>query len=128
MAETSVVEATISPGSMLTAERRANCRYPIQVELEYAIVRGRRALRTGDGHLVNISRGGLLFQCDQAIPVGNRIELDVEWPARGAKMVLHVAGQTVRSQGVCTAVKILRNSFRTLHGDAERGKRPYTPA
>ncbi len=123
-----MVEAIISPGPMLTAERRADCRYPIHVGLEYKLIMGRRAVRKGNGRLVNISRGGLLFECAHAIASGNRIELEVDWPTRAVKMALHVTGQTVRSQGVCTAVKILRSSFRVHLEEADRGERLPTPA
>jgi hypothetical protein len=112
---------------MFTAERRADCRYPIHAGVEYRLILGRRVIRTGVGRLVNISRGGLLFECANALPSENRIELDVDWPAQAVKMVLHVMGQTVRSQGVCTAVKIHRSSFRVHHEDAGQGERPPTP-
>jgi len=122
------VEAIISPSPMFTAERRADCRYPIHSGLEYKLILGRRVVRTGAGRLVNISRGGLLFECDQAIPPGTRIELGIDWPAKAVKMALHVMGQTVRSQGACTAVKILRSSFRMHREEADRAERtPTTP-
>lgn len=125
--EASVVEANISPSPVLAAERRADRRYPIHARIEYKLILGRRVVRTGTGRLLNISRGGLLFECAHAIPAENMIELEVDWPARAVKMVLHVAGQTVRSQGVSTAVKILRSSFRVYHQDADQGSRLRTP-
>jgi hypothetical protein len=121
-----VVEA-ITSGAM-AAERRADRRYPIHARIEYKLILGRRVARAGTGRLLNISRSGLLFEGAHAIPAGSTIELDVDWPSRTVKMVLHVAGQTVRSQGVSTAVKILRSSFRTYHQDADQGNRPRTPA
>ena len=122
-----MAEAIISAGPVLTAERRSDCRYPIHAGLEYRIIVGRRVVQTGTGRLLNISRGGLLFECAHAIPAENMIELEVDWPARAVKMVLHVAGQTVRSEGVSTAVKILRSSFRVYHQDADQGNRLRTP-
>jgi len=112
---------------MLPPERRAGRRYPIHAGIEYKLILGRRVVRTGTGRLLNISRGGLLFECSHAIPAENMIELEVDWPARAVKMVLHVAGQTVRSEGVSTAVKILRSSFRVYHQDADQGNRLRTP-
>lgn len=93
-------------------ERRAERRYAIQARVEYKLSLGRKAARGGVGRLVNISRGGLLFECAEAIPQGTRISLDVEWPADALEIVLHVTGQTVRSQHARTAVKISRSSFR----------------
>ncbi len=122
------MEAIISPGPTLTAERRSDYRYPIHIGLEYKLILGRRVVRKGTGRLVNISRGGLLFECDHAISPGNRIELDIDWPARAVRMALHAAGRTVRSQGVLTAVKVLRSSFRVHREEADRGERPPTRA
>ena len=122
------MEAIISPSPMFTAERRADCRYPIQAKIEYSLVLGRRVVRPGTGRLLNISRGGLLFEGAHAIPPGNRIELEVDWPVHSVKMALHVVGHTVRSQGVCTAVKISRSSFRVHHGNAGQAEHPPTPA
>lgn len=126
-AGTSAVEAIISQSPMFTAERRADCRYPIHTGLEYRLIVGRKVIRTGTGRLLNISRGGLLFECDHAIPPGNRVELAVDWPARAVKMALHVMGQTVRSQDSCTAVKILRSSFRVHREEGHRDGRSPTP-
>ncbi len=109
------MESMISSSPVVTAERRADCRYPIHAGVDYKLILGRRVVRAGTGRLVNISRGGLLFEGPHAIPPGTRVELDIDWPARSVAMSLHVAGQTVRSQGVFTAVKILRSSFRTRH-------------
>lgn len=122
------MEAIISSSPVFAADRRADCRYPIQTGIEYRLISGRRVVRTGTGRLLNISRGGLLFEGAHAIPPGNRVELEIDWPAQSVKMVLHVAGQTVRNQGVFTAVKILRSSFRVLRDDADQGAAPPTPA
>lgn len=120
------MEAIISSSPVLTAERRVDSRYPIQAGVGYKLIVGRRVVRTGTGRLLNISRGGLLFECAHAIPPGSRIELDIDWPAQSVKMVLRVAGQTVRTQGTNTAVKILRSSFRVHDEDAEPGHRTPT--
>jgi len=122
------VEAIISAGPVLTAERRADCRYPIHAGLEYRIIVGRKVVRTGTGSLLNISRGGLLFECAQAIAPDSRIELDIEWPAQAVKMVLRVAGQTVRSEGLRTAVRILRSSFLVHPDKAGHARRPRNSA
>jgi Ser-tRNA(Ala) deacylase AlaX len=83
-------------------------------------------VRTGTGRLVNISRSGLLFECAHGIPPRTKIELEVDWPAQAVKMALHVTGQTVRNQGVSTAMTILRSSFRTYQEDADQGNRQQT--
>ncbi len=107
-----IMEAIISRSQTLSAERREDCRYPIRAGVAYKLILGRRVVRTGLGRLLNISRGGLLFECPQEIPPRTKIELDVDWPPDAVKVALHVVGETLRSQGVCTAVKIHRSSFR----------------
>lgn len=125
--EAQLTEAIISPSSTSKAERRTDCRYPIRTGIEYKLILGRRIVRTGAGRLVNISRGGLLFEGAQELPPRTRIELDVDWPADAVKVALHVVGETLRSQGARTAVKIHRSSFR-VREEANNGKHPVTPA
>jgi len=84
-----------------------------------------RPARAGAGSLVNISRCGLLFESAQPIAPGARIEIEIDWPARALKMVLHLVGETVRSQGNQTAVRILRSAFRV---DRERARAAGDPA
>jgi hypothetical protein len=58
----------------------------------------------------------ILFESRHALPPGLDIELSIAWPARIGDVVplkLCVSGQTVRGQDQCTAVKILRHTFRT---------------
>ena len=111
-----MVESTTPP------ERRADCRYTIHSDVEYRLILRRKVVRAGTGRLANISRSGLLFECAHAIPPRTRIELKVDWPAPAVKIALHVVGQTVRSEGTGTAVKIIRSAFR-VQEDAHRGKR-----
>jgi hypothetical protein len=106
------MEQIPSPGPALAADRRADRRYAIEAALVYKLIHGAKAVLSGSGRLVNISRGGLLFECAKAMPQGYRIELDVEWPAASPKIALHVIGQTVRSRDARTAVKIFRSSFQ----------------
>jgi hypothetical protein len=104
---------------MPTVERRAERRYAIQARVEYKLSLGRKAAPGKVGRLVNISRGGLLFECAEAIPPGTGISLDVEWPTDALRIALHVTGQIVRSQHARAAVKISRSSFR-VREPAER--------
>lgn len=122
-----MTEAMISRSPTSKAERRADCRYPIHTGIEYKLILGRRIVRTGGGRLLNISRGGLLFECTQELPPRTRIELDVDWPADAVKVALHVVGETLRSQGAHTAVKIHRSSFR-VREEANNGRHPLTQA
>jgi hypothetical protein len=96
-------------------DRRSWPRYPVEAALEYRVIHG-RSTATGQGKTINLSSGGVLFQSDQDVAKGVQIELAIVWPARlndVAGLTLHVTGRTVRSQGKCAAVKILRHEFRT---------------
>jgi hypothetical protein len=105
----------MEPRSDNEGDRRSWPRYPVEAALEYRVIHGRRAA-TGRGKTINLSSHGVLFQSDQAVAEGAQIELAIAWPARlndVAGLTLHVTGRTVRSQGQCAAVKILRREFRT---------------
>ena len=97
-------------------DRRLERRYPVKVALEYWILVRNRKVVTGIGGTVNISSNGVLIQTADALPKGVKVELSIAWPARLNHTVglkLHVTGQTVRTQGSCTAVMIRRHTFRT---------------
>jgi len=101
----------LAAGPVLTAERRAGSRYPIHAALRYRLISARPAV-AGAGSLVNISRCGLLIEAEEPIAPGARIEIEIDWPARALQMILHLVGETVRSEGNRTAVRILRSAFR----------------
>jgi hypothetical protein len=97
-------------------DRRSEHRYPVKLALDYRIVLRDRKVVTGIGGTVDISSGGILVQTANSLPRGVPIELFIAWPARLNNTValkLHVIGQTVRTQGRCTAVLIRRHAFRT---------------
>ena len=97
-------------------DRRLDRRYPVKVALEYRIVIRKRKVVTGIGGTVDISSGGVLIQTANSLPRGVTVELVIAWPARlnhTVALKLHVTGQTVRTEGSCTAVVIRRHMFRT---------------
>ena len=106
------MEAILTPSSLATVERRADCRYPIHTAVQYRLFLGRRVVRMGSGWVVNMSRGGVLFESTSPVPPGHRMELEIDWPAQAVGMMLRVTGESVRSEGGRTAVRILRSSFR----------------
>jgi len=96
--------------------RRSHRRYPMQVDLEYKMLDGRKVLKTGIGRTLNLSSSGILFESEDALPIGSSLRLSIEWPARldnRVGLTLCVMGRTVRSSGTCTAVEILSHEFRT---------------
>jgi hypothetical protein len=97
-------------------ERRATDRFPIEQELRYRLMEVRHLAPAGEGRTVNMSSSGILFTTGAALPVGERAELSVEWPAQlnehcGLKLV--ALGRIVRSDTQMAAIQIEKYDFRT---------------
>ena len=113
------VPLRLGSGSVDTedAMRPRATRYSIQCPVEFAYKHG-DASTSGEGHTVNISNGGVLFQTEERLSVGGRIELVVRL-ADGDDMdtvvTLFADGLTVRSDGGHTAVEIKRHRLRPVH-------------
>jgi PilZ domain len=99
---------------LAVGDRRLTRRYPITTELEYRIV-GRDGLAyRGSGRTVNLSTGGILFQSEQALTPGMRIELTIAWPARlndAVDLNLCVSGRVARTDGKSHVVRIREHEF-----------------
>src|SRR6516165_11317814 len=84
------------------------------------------------GRTVDISNSVILFESEDALPLGKRISLTIPWPARGnpdVRLALHVLGRTVGRLGNRTTVEILRCGFRarTSRSQADRRTDPLQP-
>ena len=69
----------------------------------------------GAGETCNVSSGGLLFRCGRALPLGQLIEANLEWPFlydQRHPLVLRVYGMTLRSSVEGTAMSISRHEYR----------------
>jgi len=113
--------------------RRSHRRYPMNVELEYKLLDGKTVLKTGFGRTLNLSSTGVLFECQETLPVGTQIRLSLAWPARlndKVGLTLCINGRTVRSSGNCAAIEIINHEFRTrpLKQEAQAGARAKTVA
>ncbi len=98
------------------ADRRSTDRFPIESELRYKVVEDRGAREAGVGRTLNMSSSGVLFTSETQLPVGQRVELSVDWPAQlnencGLKLV--ALGRIVRSSGEAAAMRIDKYDFRT---------------
>ncbi len=63
-------------------ERRGKTRLAIGRDVRYKLLGNKkRAMEIGEGKILNISSGGVLFTAQTALPVGERVELVVSWPA-----------------------------------------------
>lgn len=115
----SIVYARPAPSvsaTPLQMERRASRRYPIDLSASFEAPRQDGPTVRGSARVVNISSGGLLLYSEHALEKGQAIRLRIDWPAllnNVVPLALRVEGQTVRVEGNCTAVKILKSEFRT---------------
>jgi c-di-GMP-binding flagellar brake protein YcgR len=102
-------------------ERRSGVRYPIVLNARYQAVR-KKSNAGGAGRTVDISSGGLLIASQHSIPVGERLEVTIDWPALldGAiDLVLVAAGRVVRARELSFALELSRYEFRTTKRKAK---------
>ena len=97
-------------------ERRCTNRFPVREDVRYRVVQSRTSKVNGIGITLNIGSGGILFTTQEKLPLGGRVELSVNWPARldGICPLQFVAtGRVVRSDALRAAVRIERYEFKT---------------
>jgi hypothetical protein len=93
----------------------------MQEDVTYKILQSKHQPISGSGTTLNISSSGILFSTQEALPLGQTVELSVNWPARldGTCALKFVAvGRVVRSENTRAVVRIERYQFKT------RGARP----
>jgi hypothetical protein len=106
--------------------------YPVKIEVRYRFWGRSRLLKTGMGRTVDISNSVILFESEDTLPLGRRINLTIPWPARGnpeVRLALHVVGRTVGGLGNRTTVEILRCGFcaRASRTQTDRATDPLQP-
>ena len=98
------------------SERRATARFPLSLELRYAVTRRRLPASNGSGRTIDLSSSGLAFTADKPLPTGVNVEVSIDWPVLldgGVQLQLTVSGLVVRTSGTVTALKIVRHEFKT---------------
>jgi hypothetical protein len=100
-----------------TDDRRTSNRMPIEREVRYKVLGGKKAVKqTGVGKTLNMSSGGVLFTTESALPEGERVELAVSWPAQlndSLPLKLVAMGRLVRTEETQAAISIERYEFKT---------------
>ncbi|HLK51502.1 MAG TPA: PilZ domain-containing protein [Bryobacteraceae bacterium] len=102
----------IFPGPASRAEareRRQQQRFPIRAQAQYLLDGDR-----GSATTVNISSGGVCLKTADALPVGRRIQLWIDWPAlldQRCPLRLVIVGDVLRSDRGETVVVIKRYGF-----------------
>lgn len=96
-------------------DRRANRRFPLDLELSYK-VRGPGPALSGSGITYNIASRGVLFQADLRLERYDEVELTIHWPALlndTARLNLVVWGRVIRNHAGRCAMEVWGHEFRT---------------
>ena len=102
--------------SEISGNRRSKKRFPIDLPIQYKILRKYLVTGTGTGTTVDISSGGIAFVANESFKIGAHVELSVGWPMLlngSCPMQLVIEGRVVRSNGSLTAIRMDRHEFRT---------------
>ncbi len=105
-------------------ERRANSRFPMQMDLRYRYAHRRTKGRVHAGVIEDISSSGLRFTAEEAVEVGRRLEVSMDWPVRldGAiPLQMVVTGTVVRCSGAEVALRIHSHEFKTRCAEGHSG-------
>jgi hypothetical protein len=99
------------------SDRRASDRLPIQRDVRYKLLGGKKSVKQmGLGKTVNMSSGGVLFTTESLLPKGKWVELAVSWPAQLDQTIalkFVAVGCLVRSDETQAATSIERYEFKT---------------
>jgi hypothetical protein len=97
-------------------DRRGKCRFPLQRELRYKVLKDGTTKQAGNGETYNIGSGGVLFTLDRDLTPGALIQLSISWPVLldgNCPVRLIVFGRVLRcSRGHC-ACTVDKYEFRT---------------
>src|SRR5271157_3076055 len=98
-------------------ERRTSRRFAIEQDMLYKILDHRAASpESGAGRTLDISSGGVLFETQQRLRPGKRVEVAVNWPAQlegGCPLKFVAVGRVVRAEDTRAAMHIEQHEFRT---------------
>ena len=100
----------------LSSDRRASIRVPVNLEVRYSVAGRRGAVETGSGRTIDMSSSGLSFTADRPLPIGQKLDLSIDWRARlngDVQLQLVASGVVVRTAGAVTAIRLERHDFRT---------------
>ena len=105
------------------ADQRAHRRYPIALDIEYKLIHKGRVQRQGLGKTLDVSSGGVCFECSDTVPADSHIELVMMWPflLEGVcPLSLVMQGRVVRIDGRRVAIQAKHHEFRTAGTRAPR--------
>ena len=99
----------------LSSDRRASVRVPVHLEVRYSVAGRRGPVENRSGQTIDVSGSGLSFTADRPLPVGQKLDLSIDWPFQldGDQLQLIASGVVVRTSGAVTALRIERYELRT---------------
>ena len=99
----------------LSSDRRSSVRFPLNLEVRYSVAGCRGPVENGSGQTIDVSSSGLSFTADRPLPIGQKLDLSIDWPfwLDGDQLQLVASGVVVRTTGVVTALRIERYELRT---------------
>ncbi len=95
---------------------RRHRRYPVSLHVTYKLFHNGRIQRLGSGQTLDVSSGGVCFECPDPLPPAGSIELTINWPCllEGVcPLKLVMRGRIVRLDGQRIAVEAQHHEFRT---------------
>jgi len=110
------LKRVVAPPTDSPSDRRTKRRYPINLEVQYKLMKHRRVERLGAGRTLNISSGGVLFEADGHLPSTGPIELALNWPFLlhgSCNLKLVMRGRIVRTSDRAIAIRAEFHEFRT---------------
>src|SRR5215469_6004718 len=110
---TSLTEQSVTK---ISQDRRSKRRYPIELPVQYKIMKNYLVMGTGTGNSLDLSSGGIAFTSNTPLKIGSYLELSVSWPVllnQSCPLKLVASGRVVRSDFRCTAIQVDRYEFRT---------------
>jgi hypothetical protein len=118
---TSVLTRTAQQGlqTFKGKSRRHAHRFAVQALLRYRTSGSVLNSAWKSSRTLNMSSGGVLIDTTEALPVGTRLELAIDWVGlyHGKPMVrLLVLGSVVRTDRCGTALRILSHQWQTQRG------------
>src|SRR6516162_11750833 len=98
----------------LSSDRRSSVRVPVNLEVRYSVTGRRGPVEIRSGQTIDVSGSGLSFTADRPLPIGQKLDLSINWPFQldGDQLQLVASGVVVRTSGAVTALRIERYELR----------------
>jgi hypothetical protein len=100
----------------ISGDRRSKRRYPLELPVQFKIMKNYLVTGTGIGNSLDLSSGGIAFTTSTPLKIGSYLELSISWPVllnQSCSLKLVASGRVVRSDQNCTAISLDRHEFRT---------------